>query len=219
MPVYLYAPRTVLALSAARDVLLQRPSTDFPFGVEDVRACYPKVRFLSPDAFPKEYRNALAQKEAFCMPSEYMGTKYDLIFINSARAISQRVRWSIMHELGHLSLYHFHEFNIPYLIESSTKDPKAKLTLKVLDREANIFASEVLIPYTLVKETKMTVPEIRYYFRVSRRAARIRWDEVAMGKYEKVVRQYKDDLLAKYEEFVILVWIDRDLIARERSLF
>lgn len=211
---YLSSPRVFLALLAADDVLLMRPTTDFPFNAQDFAVCYPNVRFISLDIFPPNIRIQLSDEEAFCVPGEHIGIPYDLIFVNSSRAISQRVLWSIAHELGHLSLYHFHDFNVSYLDEALEDDPYAKRTQKMLEREADIFATELLMPYAIIKHLKMTVPEITYFFHVSRQAARLRWEEVQHQKYAKILSKQADDIVAKYEDFIGLVEFERYLATR-----
>jgi len=94
-----------------------------------------------------------------------------------------RDRWSMSHELGHIHLGHF---------ELEPQDNSDRISAfsqdehRVLDREANIFARELLMPARWVKAavggrvSGGTIRRIREEFGVSWEAAIIRLDELGI---------------------------------------
>lgn len=61
---------------------------------------------------------------------------------NTDRYRKERIRWTLAHELGHIILDHFAEFEQSRLIGGTLTDQE----LSILDKEADAFASEFLAP-------------------------------------------------------------------------
>lgn len=87
-----------------------------------------------------------------------------------------RLRFTIAHEIGHVALGHFSQRKLIPSIKKTKNN--------ILDREANIFASEFLMPADIV--TKMVakdganVEKLRKFFKVSKQTIRIRLSELAL---------------------------------------
>ncbi|OLN29951.1 hypothetical protein DSOL_3291 [Desulfosporosinus metallidurans] len=89
--------------------------------------------------------------------------------------IKGRTNWTIAHELGHIILNHFIEFDIDNLNDEEHD---------ILDREAEIFARELLMPREWVKsncEHPLTISilaKLKNLFDVSWQAITYRLDEL-----------------------------------------
>lgn len=69
-----------------------------------------------------------------------------IVLYNETIQVSGRIRWTLAHELGHIVLKHFTDFDATQLTRGGLTDSE----YKVLDREANTFASEFLCSPALV---------------------------------------------------------------------
>ncbi len=82
------------------------------------------------------------------------GTAKGIIAVKSSMREASRKLFTVAHELGHLLLPGHDDYGIcsPGAIETWAKD------LKTREREANVFAAELLMPLTLVKRMVGTMP-------------------------------------------------------------
>jgi hypothetical protein len=98
-----------------------------------------------------------------------------------------RSRWTLAHEIGHVSLGH--------------REDSA-----VQEREANLFAGELLIPELVVLElqrrlgSELTAGEVARLFGVSRSAAENRLGQI--GRKSRFSAYLKSELMEKYKELV-----------------
>ena len=74
--------------------------------------------------------------------------KYVVIY-NETRLPPERQRWTLAHELGHIVLEHFTEFTETRLARGGLTDNESR----VLEQEADAFASEVLAPGLVLFES------------------------------------------------------------------
>lgn len=82
-----------------------------------------------------------------------------------------RDRWSLAHELGHILLGHC---NL-YKVDTLDKDFLTEAERYILDREADIFAEELLMPIQWVeKHRDSSINQLRKVFNVSKEAITIR---------------------------------------------
>lgn len=105
----------------------------------------------------------------------------------------ERDRWSMAHEFGHIYLGHFG-------FETENGNGSEQLSVfsqdehRVLDREANIFARELLLPTKWVRAAagdrigKNTIRRVREQFGVSWGAAIIRLDELGIMPRDEAER-------------------------------
>lgn len=70
---------------------------------------------------------------------------FPLLLYNNEITTPQRIRWSQSHEIGHYCLNHFTDFPQTRIQKDSDKDASPSL-LKVLDKEADLFAINLLVP-------------------------------------------------------------------------
>ncbi|WP_242363090.1 ImmA/IrrE family metallo-endopeptidase [Limosilactobacillus antri] len=84
---------------------------------------------------------------------------------NTLEKTTERIRYSIIHELGHIALNHFQD-NRTLLTRSAMSDDE----YEKLEVEANFFAAEFLSPKALISP-RWGVKEIQAVFRVSKDSA------------------------------------------------
>lgn len=78
----------------------------------------------------------------------------------------ERKRFTIVHEIGHIILGHFEQYS---------NRPLTNYEAYVLDKEADMFAGEILMPYKYMLEYyNWSIKGLAYKFHVSKQAAKIR---------------------------------------------
>ncbi len=139
--------------------------------IDDSKATVPVqihtiVQYLTQDQSYKIFPKAMDLKEKFSGQIVRSGNAAGIIY-NSTHSVV-RQRFTFAHELGHLILEHdlrVQTYN--EMINLKTKSP--------IEREANLFAAELLMPKTLVsdylkKHQVKTVKELAEIFNVSEEA-------------------------------------------------
>lgn len=117
----------------------------------------------------------------FHLPERIAGVKLPfrdgsyVIILNSRHSIRKR-RYTLAHELGHIELGHF-----PSDVDIITNEHHKETDRQ--DREAEIFAAELLMPETHVRksvnvENKHSLEELCKLYGVSKQAMQIRLDEL-----------------------------------------
>jgi len=105
-----------------------------------------------------------------------------------------RNNWSGIHEIAHIDLDHFRVYDIGTL-------DKPVLTCKerqILDKEADIYAREVLMPRKWVLEavemplTACQVGDLKDLFMVSWRAMILRLEELEIAKRNEITKLFKE---------------------------
>lgn len=145
-------PRRDLVKKAARAFLLESKQDSLPI---DVEALYEPGKYLIFDAEKAEEIAKMSipidfwdNDTADAFTCFYNGL-YITIYKNKGRT-PQRIRFSKAHELGHIVLKHFTEFEQP----DSYSIHRSKI-YQVLEREADMFAAELLAPTPVLKELNM----------------------------------------------------------------
>jgi len=107
--------------------------------------------------------------------SNHRGCK---IAYNDTVTSTERIRFTLMHEVAHIYLGHFSDFTETILFRNHIVDEK----YDILEKEANCFARNCLAPAPIVRALKLeTVRDLIAIFRISRDAATVRlqtldWD-------------------------------------------
>lgn len=90
------------------------------------------------------------------------------IAYNDDPALGDRIRFTLMHEVGHIYLNHLVDFDITLLHRGELSERENK----ILENEANAFARNVLVPISLVTHLKnQTLENISVKFGITHRAA------------------------------------------------
>jgi len=85
--------------------------------------------------------------------SIFNGKNYSIAY-NDTIKTKQRIYFTKLHEIGHIYLRHFLDFEQTILKRSDMTEEE----YKVLENEANCFARNVLVPITLIEELKIKCP-------------------------------------------------------------
>lgn len=103
--------------------------------------------------------------------SIYNGRNYTIAYNNTH--IPKRIYFTKLHEIGHIFLNHFVDFEETILNRSNM----TKSEYKVLENEANCFARNVIAPAVIVKHLELDTPtKISNYFGITKRCAKTRLD-------------------------------------------
>lgn len=81
-----------------------------------------------------------------------------------------RDRWSVAHELGHIVLGHYELYPVDTIMSDRLTDRERY----ILDREADIFSEELLMPAEWVVRYKQDLSDLKNLFKVSKEAMSIR---------------------------------------------
>lgn len=121
----------------------------------------------------EEVTSAVQSEDGFTI---YDGSNYTILY-NDTIESSGRIRFTLMHEIGHIYLNHLTEFDETILKRSALTEEK----YRVLENEANSFARNTLAPAVLVKELNITTErELMEYFHLSQSAAKVRLQSLAL---------------------------------------
>lgn len=123
------------------------------------------------------------------------------IAYNDAISIPGRIRFTLMHEIGHIYLNHLVDFKETMLKRSKLTQSK----YVILEREANAFARNTLVPPEIANRIKtersiLAKPIFETYFEITHRAAETRliflnWDL-------KHAKRYSDFYVKRFGSFI-----------------
>lgn len=150
-------PRFDYVRDRAYWLLLELGVSEFPVSPWDIIAEYSNnIRCLSwselhdhfddPDPFHLAFSGADAR---VIKKGDQFIIVYDDIGVSShgIKPSNQRIRWTLMHEIGHIFLLHLNHFDAARLDRGGLSDEE----YGVLEIEANFFAAEMYIPTALFK--------------------------------------------------------------------
>lgn len=112
---------------------------------------------------------------------------------------SNRYRWNIAHELGHVALNHHKDYEETRLYRSRI----SKSLYKKLENEADMFASYLLVPHIVVScIADRRNLNIQFLCRVSEKAASYRLEDITHWFNRNRVEKYDFELLSYYATYV-----------------
>jgi Zn-dependent peptidase ImmA (M78 family) len=111
--------------------------------------------------------------------TSFNGRNYSIAYDESIRSRG-RVRWTLMHEIGHIYLKHFIDFKQTFIRRGSLTDDE----YDILEKEAHYFAKNVLAPLPLLDKLKIKTAETIYKITgLSMEASRNRLSDLAIWKF------------------------------------
>jgi len=140
----------------------------------------------------KDICEAFNTEEAYTI---YNGRNYTIAYNDTK--YKKRMIFTLMHEIGHIFLCHFTDFDKSILCRGGLTVSE----YKVLENEANAFARNVLAPAPVIEQLKSkTWQDIVKYFGLSREAAKTRLSFLFKDKYNlntlgltmKIINQFMD---------------------------
>ena len=208
-------PRFKMAVECAQNVLRYADIHAYPIDLQDL---YSKtIVTIHPYSYyakmfgwsVAEYCNLTGFHDGFTI-YDATSKKY-IVAYNDLIANEARIRWTLAHELGHIALNHFVDFDATRYSLGGMADDE----YNVLDVEANTFADELLCPPAmvgLIPEPVRCVKTISSLFQVSKQAAEktltswVKYSEIhskRMYFYECQFSGYLDDLMQSYLEYTM----------------
>lgn len=153
------SPRYARCRAIARECLVKYSNNTLPIDVLDLIA-------KSGKATIKRYSDAMAEFDISLLEAQSTfgskdgsvmripGRKRDIIHYNDLQNVSGRITWSLAHEFGHIALGHLDDYEMLIYNRSGLSDPE----YKVLEKEADTFASELLAPLCVLAH--MDIPNM-----------------------------------------------------------
>lgn len=112
---------------------------------------------------------------------------------------SNRYRWNIAHELGHIFLHHHKKHSESRLFRNSLSEE----SYKNLEDEADQFAAYILVPHSVLLFLRIqTKQDIASFCKISGNAASYRIQEYNIWSYRKHSVNYDFDILNAYAYYI-----------------
>lgn len=161
-------------IQKANEFLLKENISFFPFDSDPIilknkwaRKKYTSLA-LENNCTLNDVIEAFGSEDAY---SIFNGRNYTISYNDKQQP--KRIYFTKLHEIGHIYLNHFCEFEETRLNRSNISNSQ----YKVLENEANCFARNVLAPAFLVKSLNLnTISKIADYFKITLSAAKARLD-------------------------------------------
>lgn len=160
--------------------LTNADTLDFPLNIKTIVKSYKNIRLTTYSNYMKRYHldykemiEFAGTKDAFC---DYHAEKDRYIIcyndLDSIIISSNRYRWNIAHELGHVLLRHHQDNDESCLFRNKLTDAK----YKKLDAEADTFAAYILVPHAPLSHFNINdFSDIAHYCKISNLAAKKRF--------------------------------------------
>ncbi len=189
-------------IQKANEFLLKENIYSFPFDSDPI---------ISQNRWARIKYSSLADKhnftlndliEAYGSPDGYSifnGRNYAISY--NDKQTPRRIYFTKLHEIGHIYLNHFCEFDETILNRSNISNRE----YKVLENEANCFARNVIAPAFLVKSFNLnSVTKIANYFKITSAAAKTRLDLLECD-YKHIVNSTDETLLNLCKKFKVKI--------------
>lgn len=190
-----FRPDIRKAMNAADELLLAAIAvTTFPYSVTELIKCTTDIQVRSFQYLRQKGINPLAFGSEDALIFSYNGM---VIMAYDRMAVTTRIRFSILHELGHFILNHDMRQDIP------------KALYDKQEVEANYFAAQLLMPEQILGELRRRLVRLdrqalKKYFGVSGESSDIRLGNLDQGLAirSRWPGEYDDIILDRYREFI-----------------
>lgn len=173
-----------------------------------VKSAFPNARLIP---FSKQMeRHKISYKEMVAFAGTldactdyYADSDSYIIYYNDVgenKIISNRYRWNIAHELGHIALGHHKKYEESRIFRNNISNE----LYSEMEAEADMFAAYILVPHIVIKcvMDKTQHLDIKSLCKVSESAANIRNAEMQVWDKRNRVGQYDFELLAFFSSYV-----------------
>lgn len=162
----------------ANEFLVNENITSLPFDADTIikKHKWAKLKYSSlakqHNITIRDISEAYGSNDAYTI---FNGRNYTIAY-NDTLYVKRRIYFTKLHEIGHIYLKHFTDFNETIL----SRYNMTKTQYKVLENEANCFARNVLIPPILIKESDLrNIDKLSSIFEITKPAAKTRLDLLA----------------------------------------
>ncbi|UZQ50596.1 ImmA/IrrE family metallo-endopeptidase [Clostridium kluyveri] len=159
----------------ANEFLVNENITSLPFDADTIikKHKWAKLKYSSlakqHNITIRDISEAYGSNDAYTI---FNGRNYTIAY-NDTLYAKRRIYFTKLHEIGHIYLKHFTDFNETIL----SRYNMTKTQYKVLENEANCFARNVLIPPILIKESGLkNIYKLSSIFEITKPAAKTRLD-------------------------------------------
>lgn len=200
-------PRLSLAVRRAHDVLLALDPEGSMYGVFpiDMNAI---GRLLGLTFLPADLVHEAVGGEPLSEALVVAYAEHRVVLL--PKTLPGRSFFNAAHEAGHQALGHLDEFDIPWLRANQHRSQLARHTLAALDREADAFAAELLMPLAVVQRLGLSVKDLQFYHCVSRSAARGRLRDLKNPEWQELTRPTASSVLHHCRYYIEMVEIFRE---------
>lgn len=193
-------PRLRFAVRRAHEVLLQLDPEGSMYGIFPVDMdAVAEILGLSYVAAELVHQIAGGEPLTDAIAASYCGRT---VVILPRRGSPGRIFFDAAHEAGHQALGHFEDYDIPWLRENAKKSRLARMTLAVLDREADAFAAELLMPLAVVRHLRLSLDELQFFHCVSYAAAKRRLEDLEDPEWLEMTRHTAEEVLRHCSSYV-----------------
>jgi len=163
------------ASKLAEQFLVDNNITDFPIDPFEIiernkwgLITYSELAHISKTPFFQVVR-ACQSNDGYVMYDEE--SKNHTIAYNDTIRSKDRIRFTLLHEIGHIYLNHLVDFQETVITRNSLTETK----YKILENETNHFARNVLAPTQIINQIETpTESDVSYFFGISLKAAKVR---------------------------------------------
>ena len=162
-------------IDKAIDFLLENEINSFPFGCDIIikrnkwaRLKYSELAKIK-NVTIRDISESFGSDDGYTI---FNGRNYTIAYNDKKtyrdEPIPKRIYFTKLHEIAHIYLNHFREFNETILTRSNI----SSFQYDILEKEANTFAGFVIAPSIIIKHLKMNQYEVSSYFGITDTAAR-----------------------------------------------
>jgi Zn-dependent peptidase ImmA (M78 family) len=124
---------------------------------------------------------------------------YSIAF-NDQIGTKRRIRFTLMHEIGHIYMKHLIDFDQTLLRRNTLNH----MEYNILEEEANVFARNALAPALVVKNLEYNdIEDIKEVFNISNKAADVRLNSIN-NDLKGIEQSNKEFFTSTYKEFISL---------------
>lgn len=179
----------------ATEFLIEENITTLPFDADKIlkKHKWAKLKYsqlaLKHSATLDDIIDAYDSEDGY---SIFNGRNYAISY-NDMQTVKQRIYFTKLHEIGHIYLNHFKDFEATILKRSDLTNPE----YKVLENEANCFARNVLSPIALVNCLNYNKSDVINAFNITESAANTR----LMLKHSDMYWISNEDYILQFNHF------------------
>ncbi|MDA2567389.1 ImmA/IrrE family metallo-endopeptidase [Bacillus cereus] len=157
-------PNYTLAQRCAYQTILKAELTTLPINFRKIEKCFPNLKIRTFSWMARTHNMSLddickwARSNEGCCWYRKIDDTY-IILYNEKIGCSQRIRWTIAHELGHFILKH----NLRSNEKVMSRGPLNEAEYEVLEKEANYFAKNILVPIPVIAKILTSISTINLF--------------------------------------------------------
>lgn len=180
---------------------------ELPVKIKAITKSFANVRLISfskqMSLFNLSYDQmvAIAESTDACAIYDKSIDVYTIFYNDVDRSLisSNRYRWNIAHELGHVVLQHHKKYKESKLFRSTL----SKTVYETLEAEANLFAAYILVPHIVLLTCRIqSKADISDICRISGRASDVRYDQFNIWRRRRRCEAYDLEILTFFSSHV-----------------